>query len=55
MPELGRLEQVDLRKIWETEAQDFTPWLATEENLSLLGDTLHMELELEAQEYSISG
>ncbi len=53
MPELGRLERVDLRKIWETEAQDFTPWLATEENLSLLGDTLHMELELEAQETNV--
>ena len=35
MSELGRLERMDLRKVWETEAQDFTPWLATEENLSV--------------------
>ena len=50
---LGRLERVDLRSIWKTEAQDFTPWLATEKNLSVLADTLHMDLELEAQETNV--
>ena len=53
LPKLGRLVRVDLRTIWETEAQDFTPWLATEENLSVLADTLFMELELEAQETNV--
>ena len=53
MLDLGRLERVDLRNIWETEAQDFTPWLATGENLSVLADTLGMELELEAQETNV--
>ena len=48
--ELSRLEEVGLREIWPDEAQDFTPWLAQEENLTLLGETLGMELELEAQE-----
>ena len=42
---LSRLEEVELRKIWPDEAQDFTPWLAEEENLILLGETLGMELE----------
>ena len=28
VPELGRLEPVNVRDIWEHEAQDFTPWLA---------------------------
>lgn len=37
MRRLGRLERVDLRKVWSTEAQDFTPWLAREENLAILG------------------
>ena len=51
--ELSRLEEVELRDIWENEAQDFTPWLAEEENLSLLAETLGIDLELEAQEISV--
>ncbi len=50
---LGRLERVELRDIWETEAQDFTPWLAKEENLKVLADTINMDLGLEAQEKSV--
>ena len=53
MAELGRLKQVELRDIWENEAQHFTPWLAAEKNLSVLADTLDMELELEAQEMDV--
>ena len=51
--ELSRLEEVGLREIWPDEAQDFTPWLAQEENLTLLGETLGMELELEGQELNV--
>jgi hypothetical protein len=47
---LGRLERVDLRDIWLSEASDFTPWLARKENLDILGQTLGIDLELEAQE-----
>lgn len=47
---LGRLTRVDLRDIWISEASDFTPWLAKEENLAALAETLGMDLELEAQE-----
>jgi hypothetical protein len=50
---LGRLERVELRNIWETEDQHFTPWLAQEDNLQVLADTLKMELELEAQEKNV--
>ena len=50
---LGRLTRVDLRDIWATEASDFTPWLAREENLAILSETLGMELELEAQEKAV--
>jgi hypothetical protein len=28
-PPLGKLERVDLRKQWEHEAIQFTPWLGT--------------------------
>lgn len=47
---LGRLERVELRDIWLSEASDFTPWLARKENLDILGGTLGIDLELEAQE-----
>lgn len=50
---LGRLERVDLRQIWTTEATEFTPWLARPENLSVLGETLGIDLELEAQEKAV--
>ena len=53
MTDLGRLERVKLRDIWENEAQHFTPWLAQEENLSILGDTIKIDLELEAQEKNV--
>src|SRR6267143_5357689 len=49
--QLGRLERIDLRDIWTSEAADFTPWLAQSENLEVLATTLGIEqLELEAQE-----
>lgn len=50
---LGRLEKIDLRDIWKTEDQDFTPWLAREDNIALLADTLGLELEVEAQEKEV--
>ena len=50
---LKQLTPVDLNKVWETEPQHFTPWLAQEENLTLLGEALGIELELEAQEINV--
>jgi hypothetical protein len=50
---LGKLEQVNLREIWESESEGFTPWLAREENLRLLGDAIDIVLELEAQEKNV--
>jgi hypothetical protein len=45
-PTLGRLEKIDLTTYWETEAADFTPWLAQDNNISLLGETIGMKLEV---------
>jgi hypothetical protein len=50
---LERLEAVDLRTHWVDEARDFTPWLAQQENLALLGDTIGLELELEGMEVRV--
>ena len=51
LPSLGSLKKVDVRHIWQTEAQHFTPWLA--QNLDILAETLDMELEIEAQEKNV--
>jgi hypothetical protein len=51
--QLGRLERVDLRDIWVSEATEFTPWLARPENIAVLGETLGIDLELEAQEKAV--
>jgi uncharacterized protein DUF4268 len=50
---LGRLENVDLRQVWATESEEFTPWLAREENISLLGEAISLDLEVEAQEKNV--
>ena len=49
-PPLGKLEQVDLRVYWAREDTDFTPWLASGENIALLGEAIGMELEVQQQE-----
>ena len=49
-PSLGKLERVDLRAVWSNETDDFTPWLAAQANLDDLGETLGMQLELQATE-----
>ncbi|MBK9994999.1 MAG: DUF4268 domain-containing protein [Saprospiraceae bacterium] len=50
---LGRLEKLDLRTYWKREATDFTPWLAHEENIQLLSETIGIELEVQSQEESV--
>ena len=50
---MGRLERVELRDIWISEATSFTPWLARPENISILSETLNIDLELEAQERAV--
>lgn len=50
---LGKMEQVELREVWEDEAGDFTPWLASDIGLSLLGDTIGLQLELIGQEQKV--
>lgn len=49
-PNLGKLEPVELREIWDDEARSFTPWLARSENIQILSDTLDIELELDRTE-----
>ena len=46
--DLGKIEKVDIRNIWEHEGTDFTPWLAKEENIELLGSAIGIDLIVEA-------
>lgn len=51
---LGILKEIkDLRQIWPHEALDFTPWLAEEDNLSLLSDAVGIEITLDETESSV--
>lgn len=51
--ELGRITKVDLRDYWPREDTNFTPWLADEGNIDLLGDSIGIELEVQEQEASV--
>ena len=47
MDKLGKMIRItDLRSVWPHEANDFTKWLAQEENLTLLGDVKSIGVEL---------
>lgn len=44
---LGKLEKIkDLRSVWKYEANDFTKWLAKEENLNTLSEEIGIDIEL---------
>ena len=53
MTQLGKLEKVDLRKVWAHEARHFSAWLAQEENLNVLGETIGVELSLIGTEVDV--
>lgn len=54
MINLGQLKEIkDLRKVWPHEALDFTPWLAEEDNLSLLSDAVGLEITVDETESSV--
>lgn len=50
---LGKVEKLTIREQWKNEEYDFTPWLAQQENIQLLGDEINLDLEVEGTEVSI--
>ncbi|WP_306547181.1 DUF4268 domain-containing protein [Desulfobulbus sp.] len=50
----GLLERVtNIRAHWPREDTDFTPWLAAEDNIGILGDAIGIELEVLDQERNV--
>lgn len=51
---LGKIKRIkDLRSVWPHEANDFSKWLAEEENLALLADSVGIDIDLEERESSV--
>jgi len=50
---LGKIESVELRKIWQNEEYDFTPWLAKDENIVQLGEQLNFDIHVIKKEEKI--
>jgi hypothetical protein len=54
LPSIGRLVDVELRQVWNSEPYAFTPWLASAENLQFLADSLDLPgLELIRTEHPV--
>jgi len=54
--ELGYLNKIEnLRKVWRNEAIDFTPWLAEEDNMNILADTIGVEISEMDTEVQVGG
>lgn len=49
---LGKLQEVDIRTVWPHEQYDFSKWLAAEENIQELGNTLNLSLtDIETEKF----
>ena len=54
MKPLGKLSEIkDLRTIWPHEANDFTPWLSQDDNISFLADAIGMDITVDETESSV--
>jgi len=51
--DLAKLKKINLKEFWKDEAREFTPWLAQEESLELLGNALGLEIELKDTEVQV--
>lgn len=51
--DFGDLKLIDIRERWQSESQEFTPWLARSENILRLSEAIGIELEVERTEVSV--
>ncbi len=52
---LGKIEQVDLRKIWKHEALDYTNWLAESDNIQALAEKIGIDMHVIKTEANVGG
>ena len=50
---IGKVQRVSIKECWSHEAAEFTPWLAQEENLDELGNTLGFSMEFQEREAAV--
>lgn len=56
MKSLGTIKKIeDLRSVWPHEAHDFSKWVSQEENLSLLSESIGIDIVLEELESPVGG
>lgn len=49
---LGKLQEIDIRKVWTHEQYDFSKWLSAKENIQELGSVLNLSLtDIETEKY----
>ena len=52
MSKLGKLKEVNIREVWPHEQYHFSKWLAQEDNIHELGDTLNLSLsDIETEKF----
>ena len=51
--QLSKLEDVDIRGIWDNESTEFTPWLAQPENIDNISEQIGIDLTVEEKEKSV--
>ena len=51
--DLGLMKRVKAAELWKHEEHDFTPWLATEENIGRLAEALGLEFQVEGIEVPV--
>jgi hypothetical protein len=51
--DLGQIKKVQVGELWKHEQHEFTPWLASEENIGKLADAIGLELQVEGIEIPV--
>ncbi len=50
---IEKIKKVNIRGVWPHEAHNFTPWLAEQENIKILGEELDLKLEVVGTEIKV--